>query len=184
MSPGSDGASTPATFRRPTAYVLAWAFIVVAAGTAVLSMFTAASTLSDHLQVTGLLFLLAWFVLLVGVCPRVVVGDDGLVVVSWFVRWDVPWSAVRSVTGSKSVQINLKDGREIIPSVGGASVLSTIMRNATQRRILAAIEARRPAEPDAVDTPVRRRIDLRPVPFLIVLAVSVVVTVVVAQVVN
>jgi hypothetical protein len=171
-------------FRRPTVYVLSWAFIVVALGTAVLSLFTAASTLSDHLQVTVLLFLLSWFVLLVGVCPRVVVGDDGLLVVNWFVRWDIPWSALRSVVGLRSVVITLTDGREISPSVGSASVLNTLMRNVTQRRMLAAIEARRPATPDPAATPVRRRIDLLPVPFLIALAVSVVVTVIVDQVVN
>ena len=177
MSPGSGRANQQVTLRRPTAFVLAWAFIVVAAFAAVLSLVAAASTLSDHLQVTVLLYLLAWFVWLVGVCPRVVVGDAGLVVVSWFVRWDVPWSAVRSVLGQRSVVIVLADGREITPSVGGTSVLSTLMRNVTQRRMLAVIEARRPAEPDDASVPVRRRIDLHPLPFLIVLAVLVGLTV-------
>jgi hypothetical protein len=174
--PGPDGGSRPVTFRRPTAYVLAWAFIGIALVTAVLSLVAAASSLSDHLQVTVLLYLLAWFVLLVGVRPKVVVGDEGLVVVSWFVRWDVPWSALRSVVGLRSVVITLTDGREISPSVGSASVLSTLMRNVTQRRMLAAIEARRPAD-QTVSTPVRRKVDLLPLPFLIVLVVLVALTV-------
>jgi hypothetical protein len=177
VSPGSDGATRPATLRRPTAYVLAWAFVVIALLTTVLSLFTAPSTLSDHLQVSALLTVLAWFVWLVGVCPRIVVGDEGLVVVSWFVRWDVPWSAVRSVMGSGSVTIVLTDGREISPSVGGTSLLSTLMRNISQRRILAIIEARRPTGPETVSTPVRRRLDLRPIPFLVVLAVVIILTV-------
>jgi hypothetical protein len=160
--------------------VLAWAFIVIGLLGAVLSLFTARSTVSDHVQGTVLICVLAWFVLLVGVTPRIVVRDAGLVVVSWFVRWDIPWSAVRSVAGSNAVVITLTDGRAVSPSVGGASLLSRLTGNRTQRRMVAAIEVgRRAVGPPATTTAVRRKVDLLPVPFVVVLVSLIILTVVV-----
>jgi hypothetical protein len=182
LIPGVDG-GRPVTLRRQASYALSVAGLVVVALFAVLVTFTvpAASRFSDQIVEVTVVWLIGWLVWLVGVTPRIVVSDAGLVVVGWFVRSDVPWAALRSVTGGRALVLALADGQEIKPSVAGGSMVSTLAKNTTQRRMLAVIQARRPAVPDQASTEVRRKIDLQPIPFLAVLVVLIVVTVIVYQ---
>jgi hypothetical protein len=170
----------PVTLRRPTSYALSVVGVVIVALVALLIGFTepAASDLSDQIPQVVVVWLVGWLIWLVGVTPRIVVSDEGLLVVNWFVRWDIPWAALRSVRGGRALAITLIDGQEIKPPVAGGSMVSTLAKNPTQRRMLAAIEARRPAMPDITSTEVKRRIDVQPIPFLAVLVLLIVVTVV------
>ncbi|HEX5402845.1 MAG TPA: hypothetical protein VFX16_11165 [Pseudonocardiaceae bacterium] len=169
----------PVTLRRPSTYTMSLLGLIFVTFVAVFGavIVPSASRLIDQILVVTVVWLVGWFVWLTGVKPRIVVGEAGLVVVGWFVRWDIAWSAVRSVTGGRALVITLDDGQEIAPTVAGGSMISTVTRNVTQRRMLAVIEARRPAAAEPADTPVRRRIDVQAIPFLAVFVVLIVVTV-------
>lgn len=146
-------------------YVFAWLVVVFGLLLLLLSLLITASrsTLPDDLALVAVICVAVWFVWLVGIAQRIVVSHDGLVVVSWFARWDVPWSAMADVTAPGNLVIELTDGRRIKPGIGGDSVLNSLLRNARQRRMRDAILARRPAVAPSSDTShVRRRLDLHP----------------------
>jgi Bacterial PH domain len=171
------------TLRKPTLYVFTWIGTVFVWFFLLIALFiTASASLFDHLQLIAVVCVVTWFVRLAAITPRIVVSDAGLVVVSWFRHWDIPWSAVDSVTAPGGLEIRLTDGRTIGPSVAGDSVLGTLTGNSAQRRMLDAITATRPAVPPRTDLPVQRRLDLEPVKFAVLLVAFIVVAVLIALV--
>jgi hypothetical protein len=163
--------------------VFGWLVFVVPLLFVVLVVLVSGKTgaLGGLITMVAIVSVLSWFIRLVGICSRIEVSDEGLVVVSWLTRWDIPWSAVESVAAPNDLVIALVGGREVAPSVGGGSLISALMNNSTQRRMVAAIAARRPAVAPVTGSAVRRRLDVHPWGFLVLLTVFVAIAVAVHQ---
>ena len=170
--------------RRPSAYVLTWTSLAIVLFLifGVTAVPPPNSTLADNLQEVVLLSVIGWLLRLLGACSRIVLRPEGLTVVNWMVRWEVPWAAFDSVVDTGELVIRLTDGRTIEPLVGGGSLISALMRNSTPRRMVDAIEAYRPDVPATNTQPARWKVDLQPVRFLVVLGVLIALTILLYQV--
>jgi hypothetical protein len=102
----------------------------------------------------------AWLCWLVGPHPRIVATPEGLVVVNWFTRTTMPWSAVTSFeVESGRMVILLDSGHRIRPATGGDSLASALNRHRVQNDLRETLEQWRSAAAPAT-TPVRRGLDL------------------------
>ena len=125
-----------------------------------------------ELTVIGFFCVGLWFVVLIGIQPRIILRGDRLVIMNPFTRWNVPWCAVRRVEVLDALEIGLVDGRTIKPSIGLGSLLGAIGNNRRQKRYA---EILRPyiqfdtrSDGNAVVT---RHVDLHPYKFVIVLVI-------------
>jgi hypothetical protein len=122
--------------------------------------------LGNCIGVSAFAWVIAWFMWLMA-HTRLDVDGHHIVVVNAFTRWDIPWSAIRTVLQSGHVSIQLTDGRVVAPTSGQGSLASAIMRNPAQRRIMAAIDAHDPNAPHSDAGSVRPKPHLNVVPFFI-----------------
>jgi hypothetical protein len=111
-----------------------------------------------QLALAQLAFLaVAWFCWGVAAHPRIMVTSEGLAVVNWFTRTDIPWSAVDSFdVESGRLEIVSNSGRRIRPLTGGDALAAALNKHRVQNDLRDTLEHwRLAAEPSA--TPVRRR---------------------------
>jgi hypothetical protein len=134
-------------------------------------------TLVDRIEMVASMTGMTWLPWLIA-RARIVLTDDALIVVNWFVRWDIPWSAVVLVRAGSDVQVSLADGRVIRPSIGGGSVIGQMRNNPVQNIIVSEIRSRRPCKTGDDTNSVRVRVDVEPVKFVVVIAVLITLTVV------
>ncbi|WP_133849339.1 hypothetical protein [Labedaea rhizosphaerae] len=55
------------------------------------------TTMADQWQFIAATLPVIWLVWLVGPHPRIILYDDTLVAVNWFVRYEIPWAVVDSI---------------------------------------------------------------------------------------
>lgn len=102
----------------------------------------------------------AWFCWLVAVHPRIVVTPEGIAVVNWFSRIDMPWSSVDSFeVESGRLEILLNSGERIRPVTGTESLASAFNKHRMQNDLRDTLEQWR-STAAATTAPVRRRLDL------------------------
>lgn len=103
---------------------------------------------------------MAWLCWLVGPHPRIVAAREGLAVVNWFTRTEMPWSAVTSFEiESGRLVIVLNGGQRVRPATGGGSLAAAMNRHQPQNDLRDTLNRWRSAAP-AATVPVRRRLDL------------------------
>lgn len=129
-----------------------------------------------RLELTLMFVLAVWAVWHATVHPRIVVLTTGLLVVNWFVRHWIPWSAVKRLDVDNGLLIELDSGRTIRPASGGGSLGSAIRGHRVQRDMCRTIELARIAvpEPDVArsstdtDAGTATTLDIKVAPFLVV----------------
>lgn len=92
--------------------------------------------------------------------PRIVVSVNGIAVVNWFTRTDIPWSAVDSFDfESGRLAIVLSSGKRVRPVTGGAALAAALNKHRVQNDLRDTLERwRATAAPST--TPVQRRLYL------------------------
>lgn len=129
-----------------------------------------------RLELTLMFVLAVWAVWHATVHPRIVVLTTGLLVVNWFVRHWIPWSAVKRLDVDNGLLIELDSGRTIRPASGGGSLGSAIRGHRVQRDMRRTIEQARIAAPEPdlarsstdTDDGTATTLDIKVAPFLVV----------------
>jgi hypothetical protein len=157
--------------RRRADYVLGWIVVVGGLLTAIAAMIWSprTGTFADPLQFTLIADVLLWFVWVV-MHAHVALGDEGIRVVNWYVKCDIPWSQVKEVQARTEVRIVLQNDRTIQPVIGSYSLVSAVRGGSVQARIASAIAEGRARDSGAPATAIRWRPDLH-LSFLLLLTV-------------
>ncbi|CAL9468165.1 hypothetical protein SUDANB95_02761 [Actinosynnema sp. ALI-1.44] len=130
------------------------------------------SDFADQAEVTAIVLLPVWPGVLATVHPRVEVRSRGLLVVNWFTKSRIPWSAIESVLVEGRLALLLRDGRRVDIAAGAGSLASAVTGYRMQARMKRLIEdAWQPGIDPGGDGRVRTTLDLWPVPFLAAWAV-------------
>lgn len=133
------------------------------------------SHLIDRFEVAAYSWVALWALLLMSK-SRVIITDNAITIVNWFVRWKIPWSAVRTVEAGTQLRIVLTDGSAVRPAIGGRSLLGQMQGNPTQKRLAQEILAYRPSPAVEDGACVSRRLDLCPAQSVVILAIFVTIT--------
>ncbi|MFI9811328.1 PH domain-containing protein [Saccharothrix variisporea] len=124
------------------------------------------SDFADQVELTVIAMLSGWPGVLATVHPRVEVRARGLLVVNWFTKSRIPWSAIESVLVEGRLVLLLRGGRRIDIAAGAGSLASAVTGYRMQARMKRLIEDARQPDPRD-DGQVRTQPDLWPVPFLV-----------------
>lgn len=123
------------------------------------------SDFADQVEVTAIAMFLVWPGVLATVHPRVEVRARGLMVVNWFTKSRIPWSAIESVLLEGRLVLLLRDGRRFDVAAGAGSLAGAVTGYRMQARMKRLIEDARQPDPRG-DGQVRTQPDLWPIPFL------------------